>query len=211
MTAPSSPATDFLFATPLIRHDLPNAQALNAALLESIQSRRACDPSGIHRSNTGGWHSDNAMIEWASGPARTLFETAIALIGPQTADTNTPKREFGFDGMMWANVSGPGHSNQTHCHTGALWSGVYYVDTGGASTGGELVLEDPRFPMNQMYVPGLVTRDQSGNPAPSQHAVTPHAGLMVLFPSWLKHSVRPYRGTGERISVAFNIMVRAAG
>ena len=111
---------------------------------------------------------------------------------------------------MWANISGPGHSNQTHCHTGALWSGVYYVDAGGEKVGGELILEDPRFPMNQMYIPGLVTRNADGEATPSQHAVIPRAGLMVLFPSWLRHSVRPYRGTGERISVAFNIQVRAA-
>jgi hypothetical protein len=26
----------------------------------------------------------------------------------------------------------------------------------------------------------------------------------VLFPSWLLHAVRPYRGDRERISVAFN-------
>jgi hypothetical protein len=26
----------------------------------------------------------------------------------------------------------------------------------------------------------------------------------VLFPSWLLHAVRPYRGARERISVAFN-------
>ncbi|TAN08894.1 MAG: hypothetical protein EPN45_08130, partial [Rhizobiaceae bacterium] len=35
----------------------------------------------------------------------------------------------------------------------------------------------------------------------------PKPGLMVLFPSWLFHQVRPYRGTHERISVAFNLGV----
>ena len=28
---------------------------------------------------------------------------------------------------------------------------------------------------------------------------------LVVFPAWLRHGVRPYRGTGERISVALNI------
>jgi hypothetical protein len=27
---------------------------------------------------------------------------------------------------------------------------------------------------------------------------------LFLFPSWLFHQVRPYRGTGLRISIAFN-------
>ena len=35
----------------------------------------------------------------------------------------------------------------------------------------------------------------------------PRAGMMVLFPSWLQHAVRPYRGTQTRISIAFNMSV----
>ena len=33
------------------------------------------------------------------------------------------------------------------------------------------------------------------------------AGRLVMFPSWLLHQVRPYRGNSERISVAFNLTV----
>jgi len=28
-----------------------------------------------------------------------------------------------------------------------------------------------------------------------------------MFPAWLLHGVRPYRGTAERISIAFNLSV----
>jgi hypothetical protein len=28
--------------------------------------------------------------------------------------------------------------------------------------------------------------------------------MCVVFPSWLSHGVRPYRGTHERISIAIN-------
>ena len=84
-------ATDFLFSTPLIQHDLDDAPALNAALREAILARRAADPRGIHRSNTGGWHSADDMTQWAPGPARTLFQTAIDLASARTADTSTPK------------------------------------------------------------------------------------------------------------------------
>ena len=203
----STTRTDYHFATPVIRSLLPGADRLNAALRSRILARRAEDPSGIARSNTGGWHSDTDMLAWAPSEAEALFRSAIGLVGPVTADTHTPKREFGFHGEMWANVSGPGHSNQTHCHTGALWSGVYYVDVGGEGAEGELVLEDPRFPANQMYMPGLVHRDDKGEPIRAQNAIRPVPGLLVLFPSWLRHSVRPYRGEGERISVALNLMV----
>lgn len=35
----------------------------------------------------------------------------------------------------------------------------------------------------------------------------PKAGRLVMFPSWLLHQVRPYRGSRERISIAFNLTV----
>ena len=34
------------------------------------------------------------------------------------------------------------------------------------------------------------------------------AGRLVLFHSWLRHSVETNKGSGERISVAFNVMFR---
>jgi hypothetical protein len=31
--------------------------------------------------------------------------------------------------------------------------------------------------------------------------------MMLLFPAWLSHGVLPYYGTGERISIAFNLRI----
>jgi hypothetical protein len=32
---------------------------------------------------------------------------------------------------------------------------------------------------------------------------------MIVFPGWLQHFVHPYFGSGERISIAFNVSVLA--
>jgi uncharacterized protein (TIGR02466 family) len=37
--------------------------------------------------------------------------------------------------------------------------------------------------------------------------VMPKAGKMVIFPAWMMHGVRPYRGNAQRISIAFNLAV----
>jgi hypothetical protein len=29
--------------------------------------------------------------------------------------------------------------------------------------------------------------------------------MIVIFPAWLSHAVRPYNGTGSRISIAINL------
>jgi uncharacterized protein (TIGR02466 family) len=34
--------------------------------------------------------------------------------------------------------------------------------------------------------------------------VQPHAGLLLMWESWLRHEVLPGTGRGERLSVSFN-------
>jgi len=46
-----------------------------------------------------------------------------------------------------------------------------------------------------------------GLKAGANEAVIPKAGRLVMFPSWLLHQVKPYRGNAERISIAFNLTV----
>ena len=43
--------------------------------------------------------------------------------------------------------------------------------------------------------------------AGSTERIRPKAGRLVMFPSWVFHQVRPYYGSAERISIAFNLTV----
>jgi len=201
----------FLFSTPVILHDLENSAVINAELLKRIHAHKDVTPS-IRRSNYGGWHSAADMTVWCEDIARVILNAAMSQATQYTADIRADgKRDFVFDAQMWANINGPGDSNQSHCHTGSLWSGVYYVDNGegdpNVDVEGELILTDPRFPMNTMYMPDLVTRDMNSAPQYSQYPIRPINGRLVLFPSWLNHSVRPYLGKRLRVSVAFNLTV----
>ncbi len=202
-----------LFPTPILKARPPNAEALNAALLEAIAGQRNAGRC-IDRSNIGGWHSMTDMTDWGGEAARGLAEFAVQQGSQHMVDIAAGgKRQFNWGVDMWANVNGPGDANQLHCHPGAYWSGVYYPDPGGAEVeghGGELLLEDPRYPMAYSTVPDLVFRDPNGEPMQSQIAVLPEAGLLVMFPSWLRHSVRPHKGDRERVSVAINLSLVGA-
>ena len=204
-----------LFSTPILTAELPNAAALNAALMEVIKTERGRDPGGINRSNVGGWHSKTDMVRWGGPPAEELSNFAISLASGHMEDIAAAgKRDFRWGVDMWANANGPGELNQLHCHIGAFWSAVYYPDPGGAAEpgkGGELMLEDPRYPGAYMNVADLVYRDGRGKAQHSLHAIRPRVGLLVMFPGWLRHSVRPFQGQGERISIALNLTVWPAG
>ena len=195
-----------LFETNILHGRLTGAEPMTAALEAAIRRRMAEGP-GLDRSNVGGWHSTTDMLDWAGAAAAKLAETAV----------NMAKRMSHFDGAeplwsirMWANVSPPGALNMSHAHPGVLWAAVYYVACGEADSGGELYLEDPRFPVPQMTYPGFRAVGADGAPQDVEHRIAPQRGDLILFPAWMRHGVRPYRGTGERISIAMNLYVREA-
>ncbi|MBS0538233.1 MAG: 2OG-Fe(II) oxygenase family protein [Proteobacteria bacterium] len=196
-----------LFATPILMVEVPDAPALNTALREVIE-RRQKTHAGIQHSNLGGWQSDWEMDRWGGAPAIKLLA-----IGRNTATRATTDRQgrpvsVTWRANMWANVNRSGHGNEFHSHPGSFWSGVYYVDDGGShadpSLGGELEFMDPRGPGPAMYAPHLAFGN-AGLSVGANETIPPKAGRLVLFPAWLLHQVRPYRGTAERISIAFNL------
>jgi uncharacterized protein (TIGR02466 family) len=205
-----------LFATPVAALQVPGAEALNEALAGLILARRASHPS-VLASNAGGWHSDREILEWGGAPVATIIEIARGAAGQMTADRAGQPIKPAWTVQAWANVNGPGDGNICHYHPGSFWSGTYYVADGGCaddpSLGGEFEMLDPRGPGPGMYAPGLTFAGADGAAAGAGETIRPRPGLLFLFPSWLMHQVRPYRGTGLRISIAFNfgIAPRAGG
>ncbi len=205
-----------LFATPLVILNVPDAAALNVELRRVIEQRAQSHPSSQH-SNLGGWQSSWDMDRWGGAPAIKLMAIGRNLANRVTTDrkgnpgTGPHPGYFAvtWHGNMWANINRSGHANEFHSHPGAYWSGVYYVDDGGiaedASLGGELEFMDPRGPLPAMNAPHLAFAMAGGLSAGATERVPPKAGRLVMFPSWMMHQVRPYRGSVERISVAFNL------
>lgn len=196
-----------IFPTHILETRVKDFAPLNDSLKSVIAGKKSADP-GIARSNLGGgWHSDTEMLQWGGEPARSLALATLQLCGAYTHDKglrgNTPRFEMGLE--MWANVSPPGASNQAHAHPGCVWSAVYYVDDGGDAENGNLVLHDPRFPMNRMSAPDLVFA-ADGAMEEMRVEIAPAPGKLIAFPSWLMHSVKQHRGARDRISIALNVM-----
>jgi uncharacterized protein (TIGR02466 family) len=205
-----------LFPTPLVTYNVPEAVALNADLRRVIEQREQSQPSTQH-SNQGGWQSSWDMDRWGGVPAIKLLAIGRNLANRVTMDRKGnlggphPGYVVTWTANMWANINRSGHGNEFHSHPGAFWSAVYYVDDGGIaddeSLGGELEFMDPRGPLPAMFAPHLAYATPGGLAAGATERVVPKAGRLVMFPSWLLHQVRPYRGTATRISIAFNLTV----
>lgn len=100
----------------------------------------------------------------------------------------------------WANVNAPGAAHPMHNHPNNFLSGVYYAQTQqGADT---INFHDPRIQTGIIRPP--VTELTSENT--DQVVVRVSTGTLLIFPSWLQHSVDPNRSAERRISISFNIM-----
>jgi uncharacterized protein (TIGR02466 family) len=197
-----------LFPTPVVTMDVPDAAALNAELRAVITARQKTH-AGTQHSNLGGWQSSWDMDRWGGAPAIKLLAIGRNLAGRVTTDRAGKPVGIAWKANMWANINRSGHGNEFHSHPGSFWSGVYYVDDGGAgvdaSLGGELEFMDPRGPGPAMYAPQLAFAMAHGLSVGANETVSPKSGRLVMFPAWMLHQVRPYRGGAERISIAFNL------
>lgn len=103
----------------------------------------------------------------------------------------------------WASISAKGTPHGIHSHPNNFLSGVYYVQTHeGADT---INFHDPRMQTGIIRPP--VTRLTAENT--DQVVVKVKNGTLLMFPSWLQHSVAPNKSDQNRISVSFNMMFSA--
>jgi uncharacterized protein (TIGR02466 family) len=196
------------FPTPILLVDVPDAAQINADLSKALLAREREQPSKSH-STLGGWQSTWDVDTWAGIGAVKVLAIARNVATRATLDRAGNPVSLAWRSNMWANINRSGHGNEFHCHPGSFWSGVYYVDDGGIaadpSLGGELEFMDPRAPGVAMYAPHLAFALPGGLSVGANETIVPKAGRLVMFPAWLLHQVRPYRGTAARISIALNL------
>ncbi|MEM8597234.1 MAG: TIGR02466 family protein [Pseudomonadota bacterium] len=197
-----------LFPTPIIAFRLPGHEVLNDALAAAIFEREKSVAS-VHRSNLGGWQSPTDFADWCGPAGQQVLQTAIDLANRLTCDRQGRPVKTRWRMNAWANVNRQGQGNEFHTHPGAFWSASYYVRDGGCAEdptlGGEFEIADPRGIGPAMLAPELGFATKNGLSVGHSETVRPVPGLLLMFPSWLSHAVRPYHGTAVRISVALNL------
>ncbi len=102
----------------------------------------------------------------------------------------------------WANVNALGATHRMHTHPNNFLSGVYYAQ---AAPGGDTInFHDPR-PQTGLIRPPVTDLTAANT---DMAVVRVAAGTLLLFPSWLPHSVAPNASAELRVSVSFNLMFR---
>ena len=100
---------------------------------------------------------------------------------------------------LWINILEPGGAHSGHIHPHSVISGTVYVDIpDGASA---IRFEDPRLPM-MMAAP--TRRADAPEDLQTFVSISPQAGTVLMWESWLRHEVPANQAEAERISVSFN-------
>lgn len=200
-----------VFETPVAYCRLNQGESLFSDLEQAIRQQMAQD-DGLNRSNIGGWHSGTNMMQWGGPAALKLAESAIGIAKRLTHFEEVGPENFDWLVKMWANVTPAGGLNHLHAHPGNVWAAVLYLDMGDSESeqdvGGEFYVEDPRFPMIAMRNTSTRLISSDGKPQTYEMEFKLARGNLLVFPAWLRHGVRPYSGTRERISIAMNIDLR---
>lgn len=193
-----------LFYSPLLVFQLPETAAMNKRLLAEAAAMRAASP-GMERSNQNGWHSDDDFFERTEPGCVELRGHMLEAVRQATLRV-APKYDFSTMGMQaegWINVNEQGGYNTPHDHPGWVWSGCYYVKIPDAASGngpersGAIEFLDMRTNVRVLTV-------EDATCFMSKFTLQPSDGMLVLFPSYLRHWVYPNEQSVARVSIAFN-------
>jgi len=106
-------------------------------------------------------------------------------------------RDFQFTGAWSTILYGAGY-DASHVHNEGWLSGVYYVKTPD--------LDEARWTSGEGCIQfGAPPDSFASDRNRTRRLIRPQPGLLVLFPSYVWHGVKPFTQEGLRHSIAFDI------
>ena len=192
---------NLLFPTPVWTLQLENYKSVNEAMFDYIKSKQKKDATGISKSNVKGWHSNDFNLN--DKEPQNFIAFILPSIEQIMTDMNWEKdKQTAKINNMWAIINTGGSANLRHQHGNSTISGAYYVRAPIDS--GDIVFYDPRpapvYSHPNIVKPNLLNAQVNG--------ISPKEGALVLFPSYLDHSVNENKSNEERIVISFNIRIQ---
>lgn len=186
------------FSTPVWASKIENYKETNEKIYNYIKKLRDNDNKGILRSNIKGWHSKDFNLK--DEEPRLFINLISPIISKIIDDMNWDKltQETKITNM-WTIINTGGAANARHHHGNSALSAAYYVRA--PENSGDIVFYDPR-PAPVYSHP----RSKKPNTLNAMvNSISPSEGVLVMFPSYLDHSVNENLSNEERIVISFNI------
>ena len=192
---------NLFFPTPVWALQLDNYKDINEQMYRFIKQTQNNDLIGINKSNIKGWHSKDFNLQ--EHETKNFIQFISPAIERVISDMNWEKESQKINiNNMWAIINTGGSNNLRHQHGNSTISGAYYVRAPEKS--GDIVFYDPRpapvYSYPKAINPNMLNAQVNG--------ISPKEGALVLFPSYLDHSVNENLSSDERIVISFNITIQ---
>ena len=215
------------WAVPLGEHHLADAEEVNAVLSRVFQAMRMTSlvsenaPEDVADSSF--YVSDDQLLARVELPEfQTLIRFFVESIQKTVSKVNRGVWPVGKMSLQlqlngcWFQIQNGMASHDVHTHGNCSWSGVYYVQVDERHHR----IRHPKLKhtngVTRFY--GPYSQWQAGAYMDIGNAylqknhidIEPHAGKLVVFPSYLPHQAMPYEGDLDRIIVSFNVQIHSA-
>ena len=186
------------FSTPISASKIDNYEKVNEEMFNYINELQIKDPQGVIKSNFKGWHSKDFDMN---------DEQPKKFIEAIKNNINSALNDMGWDlkkqtvkiKSVWAIINEKGAWNQKHHHSNSDLSAAYYVSA--HENCGDIVFYDPRpAPVHNHPISKSPNKLNA-----TVNSIKPESGMLVLFPSYLEHSVNPNLFNNKRIVISFNL------
>ena len=169
---------------------------LQTTLIKESYDLRNKDSRGRKVSNIGGWQSELFSIDKSSDTLKSIITKSLRGFDPIQ------------DGILmnvegWTNINGPGCHNVKHQHPQCNFAGVLWIKVPPKS--GNLVFESPHSFTSFTEINCYTDKFRKNTNSYLTYSYRPTEGEIVIFPSFLPHSVLKNQSEEDRISYSFNI------
>ena len=191
-----------IYSVPIWQSEYPEFEDHKEIFLSVIEDYKKENPS-IKKSNIAGYHSPETLhgVE----ELRPLFEYICQLGMKAVSDLNFVECDVALT-SAWLNINDSRQCmNSEHIH-GDVFSGVFYLSAPEES--GKLVLQNPAI--NRMWS-GCALASQKNEFTGESIRIEPIEGNIILFPSYLPHSVETNNHDEARIAISFNLIALPKG
>ena len=186
---------------PICLHTLvvDNFDQLQTTLIKESYDLRNTDSRGRKVSNVGGWQSDFFPLDKSSDTLKSIMTKLLTDFAPMQKDVL-----MYVEG--WTNINGPGCHNIKHHHPQCNLAGVFWIKAPPKS--GDLLFESPHSFTSFSEINCYTDKFRKDTNSYLTYSYEPTEGEIVIFPSFLSHSVLRNESDEDRISYSFNIKLK---
>jgi uncharacterized protein (TIGR02466 family) len=179
---------------------IKNDELDNLLLLFYIDQKK--NSKGRIATNRGGWQSND--VDLKNSTIQKFIYACMGHIQEYVSNFNFAKNYDINVTNLWFNCNKNKDYNKMHNHAGCDFSACYYLKV--PKNSGNFVLENPNpaFTSSSLYRNSMSHYNEYNS---GSYNIEAKENKLIVFPSYVYHSVEPNMTDEDRISIAFNMCV----